>query len=289
MKYRDREGNTIVNETSQDKLLQFLYNTLPGRAVLKVMTKPCVSQLIGKALNLSVSTLMIDSFIKKNGIRMADYIPCRYSSYNDFFTRRIKPSKRPINNSEDVLISPSDGKVTAYRISPDSLLRIKNSRYTVKSLLRDEALAEEFNGGVCVIIRLTVDNYHRYCYVDSGNKSDNCYIPGVLHTVNPVAMEYYKIYAENSREYTVIDSDNFGRLIQMEVGALAVGRISNHHGSGRITKGSEKGYFEFGGSTIVLLFREGCVELDSDIWDNTAEDCETIVKMGERIGRSIKE
>lgn len=286
MKYRDRQGNTFENDTAQDKLLRRLYGSVPGRKLISLLIKPRVTEIMGFFMDRSVSTLMIDGFVKKNNIQMSDYIPTRYKSYNEFFTRRIKPSKRSFDPDETVLCSPCDGKVSAYNITPGLTVNIKGSNYSVKSLLRNTELSEEMAGGVMMIIRLTVDNYHRYAYIDDGFKSGNFYIPGVFHTVNPIALEHANIYYENSREYTVINSIHFGTFIQMEVGALGVGKIVNYDEECEIYRGDEKGRFEFGGSTVVLLFEKDAIIPDADLIKNTEEGCETIIKLGERIGVS---
>ena len=106
----------------------------------------------------------------------------------------------------------------------------------------------------------------------------------MLHTVNPIANDVYPIYKENAREYSILHTDAFGDILMMEVGALLVGRIVNHHGAAEVRRGQEKGYFQFGGSTVVLLVEKGRLTVDSDILANSAEGAETIVKMGEKIG-----
>lgn len=286
MNYKDRDGKEYIISTSQDRFLHFLYNNRLGRSLLKVMISEQVTDFIEWYMNTRLSTLKIDGFIKKNNIKISDYEKKFYKNYNEFFTRRIKKSKRPINMDENVLISPSDGKVTVYPISDRLIVNIKHIDYSVKSLLLDRELAEEMEGGWLYVIRLTVDNYHRYCYPDSGYQYENYYIPGVFHTVNPVALENTSVFAQNARAYTIIDSDNFGRLIQMEVGAMGVGRIVNHKESTFVKKGQEKGYFEFGGSTICLFVTKDGAQPDEDIIKNTADGFETLVKMGERIGIS---
>ena len=112
-------------------------------------------------------------------------------------------------------------------------------------------------------------------------------IPGVLHTVNPLANDHYPIYKENSREYTVIHNDIFGDVLTMEVGALMVGKIHNHHEKAQVKRGQEKGYFLFGGSTVVMLLEKDRIRLDEDILRNSAEGIETIVKYGEKIGIAL--
>ena len=129
-----------------------------------------------------------------------------------------------------------------------------------------------------------MDDYHRYCYIADGEKTANIHIPGVLHTVNPIANDVYPIYVQNSREYSLLRTDTFGDVLMMEVGALLVGKIVNHHEASSVRRGQEKGYFQFGGSTVVLLLEKDRVQLDEDIITNSRENCETIVKMGEKIG-----
>ena len=138
-----------------------------------------------------------------------------------------------------------------------------------------------------MLFRLTVDDYHHYLYPLSGIESTRVVIPGVFHTVNPYAAGIRPIYRENTREYTCTETE-FGTLLQMEVGALLVGRISNHKGSGPVQRGTEKGMFEFGGSTVVLMLEPGRLTPDEDILRNSSVGEETIVKMGERIGTLIR-
>lgn len=286
MKYRDLNGKEYIYDTTQDKFLRLLYGTAPGRRIISRLVRPGVSEFAGRVMDSRISSLFISRFVRKNGIKLSEYVPTRYRSYNDFFTREIKTESRSFPDDVNVLASPCDGKVTAHRISDRLVMKIKGTDYSIKSLLLNRELCEEFAGGYCVIIRLSVDNYHRYAYIDDGYKTDNYYIAGLFHTVNPVAMEHNNIYYENSREYTVIDTEHFGRIVQMEVGALAVGRIVNYDGEGQIERGAEKGYFEFGGSTVVLLLKSEQVRIDDVFLKNTEEGFETFIKLGERLGCS---
>ena len=114
-------------------------------------------------------------------------------------------------------------------------------------------------------------------------------LPGVFHTVNPAANDVYPIYKENAREYCLLKTERFGTILMMEVGAMMVGKISNlQKKTATVKKGQEKGNFEFGGSTVILLLQPGKVRIDYDLLDNTEEGYETIVKMGERIGECKK-
>lgn len=287
MKYKDRDGNSIISDTKQDKSLEYMYERAPFRLMLKLLSAPWVSDLCGKFMDSWMSTFMIDPFVKKNNIKMSDYERKQYRSYNEFFTRKVKPKARPINKEPQTLIAPCDGKVSAYPITLDAKFKIKDSTYTVESMLRNKELAKDYIGGTCVILRLTVDNYHRFCYVDDAVKERNNFIPGRLYTVNPIILDHVNIYKENSRSYCVLDTANFGKVIQMEVGALMVGKIHNYHRQAIVRRGQEKGRFEFGGSTVVLLLQRDMAAIDNDILINTKEGYETIVQMGEQIGKAM--
>ena len=216
---------------------------------------------------------------------MADYENREFSSFNDFFTRKLAPGKRCPDADPSAVIAPADSKLTVYDIDEDSIYRIKGADYSIAKLLgNDYALAREFMGGKCFIYRLTVDNYHRYCYPDKGREETYRFIPGILHTVNPIATARYDVYGKNCRELTLLDTENFGRIAYIEVGAMMVGRINNHHSTPSFNRGDEKGYFSFGGSTIILLYKKDAVSVDADIAENSKTEIETTVLFGEKVG-----
>ena len=283
--YITRDGTKIDGTTGQDHLLEVIYGHALTRMLLRPFLSPAVSDICGKFLSTRLSRRIVPSFVKKNHIDLGIYEKQEFDSYNAFFTRKIKAEQRPINDQKNVLISPSDGKVTAYPITQKGRFWIKHTQYTAAQLLKDERLAERYMGGWIYVIRLTVDDYHRYCYVADGRKSRQRKIRGVLHTVNPVANDYYPIYKMNSREYCLLKTKELGTILLMEVGALMVGKISNHEeDSAQVKRGDEKGMFEFGGSTIVVMTEPGMAEPDKDIIHNTKAQAETLVKMGEPIG-----
>lgn len=269
----------------QDRILEYLYKTTTGRKILKVLICPQVSKLAGKVLDSELSQWLISPFIKANNIDMSEYENQNYHSFNEFFTRRIKSGKRPIEQDRDCLISPCDGAALVLPINEESFFSIKKSAYTVRRLLRSRKLAEKYKGGTAVIVRLEVHDYHRYCYVDDGVVSQYRTIPGVFHTVQPIANEHYPIYHENTREYCTLHSENFKDIIIMEVGALLVGRIVNDKNRGIVSRGEEKGRFEYGGSTVVLLLEKDAVRWNKELLENSSKGVETPVKMGEVLGK----
>jgi phosphatidylserine decarboxylase len=284
MDYIDLQGKKVSNITNQDKLLSFLYTNIFGRMLLKPLIQPQVSKLAGRYLSSAHSKWLISKFIERNEINMDIYEECDYSSFNDFFTRKIKLDCRPVPEDLDVLISPCDCLATVYPIQENTTFSIKNTEYTLRSLLRSPRLAKRFRGGYAYVLRLTVEDYHRYLYSVSGKQSKNYHIDGTYHTVNPIANDYLPIYKENTREYTVIHSKEFGDVLQMEVGALLVGKISNHKQSTVVTRGEEKGFFEYGGSTIVVLTQKGRVTPRSDLLTNSKNGYETKVLQAHPLG-----
>lgn len=280
----DRLGNIQTNGESQNNFLKKLYGTFLGRCALKILVCRFVSNLGGWYMNSRFSKWQIESFIEKNNIDMSQFENRQFTSYNDFFTRKILPGKRPYSKDDNVLISPADAKLSCYRIDDKCRVTIKDTSYSLEELLEDKELANEYLNGYWLVFRLTVDDYHRYHYIDDGKIIGNKFINGKFHTVNPIANDYYPIYKQNTRSYTVIESKNFGKMVQMEVGAMMVGRIVNYPKK-QCYRGEEKGYFEFGGSTVVILLKENQAIIDEDIVKNTINDKETVVKLGESIGK----
>lgn len=267
-------------------LLSFLYTTPVGRGLLSILVSPAVSQAAGMVMNSGLSSLAVPGFIKSHDIDVSEFEKTSFSSYNDFFTRKLKSGARPFEVSDDALISPCDAKLTLYPIMKDSRFWIKQGQYTLKSLLRDEKLAKQFEGGILWQLRLSVDDYHRYIYPVSGRRSHERTIHGVFHTVQPIALEHCPVYKENTRKYCLIKTKELGTVLMMEVGAMMVGRITNHDDMpGNVTCGEEKGYFEFGGSTIILLTQKDTVVPRKDIVYHSISGGEAFIKQGEKIAR----
>ncbi len=267
--------------------LRFLYGTKFGSLVLRLISRRWLSKLAGKYMSSRLSKRKIKKYIEKHGIDMSCFIEEDYKCFNDFFTRRIKPELRPFDTDSDAFVSPCDGSVSAYKIEDGLKFNAKGFDYDVQTLVGDAELAAMYDGGLCIVFRLAVTDYHRYFFIDDGTASGNKFIKGRLHTVQPAALEKRRVFTENCREVTVLDTARFGKITQVEIGAMMVGRISNNIKEGAFAFGEEKGKFDFGGSTVILLVQKDRVELDAEFFDNTADDCETVVKCGERIGTLI--
>ena len=269
--------------------LRFLYRTLVGRFILKIITARWISKLVGKILDSRISKPLISRFVKKNNIDLSEFYSDNFSCFNDCFTRKIREGKRVIDKSPQALVSPCDSLLSAYNIDESLVLKIKGSEYKISDLLNNSSLAESFNGGLALVFRLCVTHYHRYIYFDSGKKGDNVFIGGKLHTVRPIALETLPVFVRNCREYTIMQTEHFGTAAQIEVGALLVGKIKNHHKEYSFVRGEEKGMFLYGGSTIVILLQKDKVHIRDDIFKATKNGEETDVLLGECIGKSLQE
>lgn len=266
------------------KSVTFLYGTYAGRFLLKIIMKFHLDCLITNFLWSSYSKPLIKWYIKKNKIFITKEQMSSFRSYRDFFARTrddIDFDKTP-----DHLISPCDGWLSAFQIDQESCFAIKNSYYKIKDFIKDEELAKSYIGGTCLMFRLCVSDYHHYCYIDDGYQGINHFIPGVLHSVQPIACEKYPVFVLNKRNWCLLTTKHFGPVVQCEIGALVVGGIFNEKENERFFKGTEKGHFEIAGSTIVLLFEKDQIKLRQEFLNELSFNEEIQVKMGDWIGTS---
>ncbi len=264
--------------------VKFLYTSLFGRLLLKLIVNKWVSSLVGKYMNSKLSIKRIDKTIKDNNIDMNLYEEKEYTSFNDFFIRK----KKNLNFDTKVndFVSPADSKLLAIKLNKDSSFDIKGSIYTLKDVVNED-ITKKYHNGYALIFRLEVTDYHRFHFIDDGKLDEYKYIKGKFHTVQPIAYNK-KIFHKNAREYTTLHTKNFGDVIEVDVGALCVGKITNNKSIKSFKKGDEKGYFEFGGSTIILFVEDNKVIIDNDILLNSTLGKETVVSCGEKIGIKVK-
>lgn len=275
-----------MKKDENGRVVRWLYQTVPGRMVLRVLVHPRLSRVAGKFLDSRFSKFLIPVFIKNCGIDLSDYKTSGWNCFNDCFTRQLKPGRRPFSEKPQDFCAPCDGYLSIYPIHKGMVMPIKQSAYSVSSLLGGSPLARRYEGGTALVFRLCVHHYHRYAYLDRGSKGPNVFIPGELHTVRPIALESLPVFARNSREYTRMDTENFGPVTQVEVGAMLVGKIRNHQQEGRFCRGQEKGMFLYGGSTVVLLLEKDRVELDPQLSQSGKNCAEIPVRMGQVLGHA---
>ncbi len=285
----NRQTKTLETETVFEQgLMEFLFGTRLGFWLAETVLKHrWPTMLFSYWQHSGFTKPKIQQFVAQYGIN-TDEIErplASFTSFNDFFIRKLKAAARPIDRTPGHLISPADARLLAYEIKHDTLLPVKGRAFTLRELLRDP-VADEYLDGLCLIFRLAPVDYHRFAYVDDGEQSPIKVINGYYRSVNPLAIwRQLPVFSENQREYCVLHTRNFGAVVHVDVGATGVGRMVQHQRQGGLCRrGQEKGYFEFGGSTSILLFKPDMVKLDDDIAVHAAKGIETLVRYGEKIG-----
>ncbi len=287
IRYVERDSGAIKTEKVYGELwLDWLYHNPFGQATLWAVAKrKFVTSVYGDMMDKKSSVEKVQPFIREYHVDIGIAQKEHFASFNEFFVRKLKPEARPINTDSLVVTSPADGKILAYADVSKSDFYIKGFRFNVHSFLENETLAKKYDDGAMIVFRLAPPDYHRYHFPVSGTvPPQNTKINGDYYSVNPLALrKKAQIFWLNKREYGVIKSPVFGDVLMSEVGATMVGSIIQTYRGTGVQKGQEKGYFKFGGSTVVLLFEKNAIKIDDDLLKNTARGLETTIKMGERI------
>lgn len=293
IQYYDRKTHKYETEkVAGDRYLKWTYSSPVGMGLLELfIKKKAFSKIYGAFCDSKSSLKKVYSFIEDFDINLSHSKKSinEFSSFNDFFTRRLKEEARPVDRDSNTLVSPGDGRLLAYEnIDLNKLIQVKGFTYSLYELIDNSNTAEKFSGGVCVILRLCPTDYHRFHFVDDGICDETAKITGDYYSVNPVALgKIPELFCKNKREWSVFHSNNFGDILLIEVGATCVGSIvQTYTPREKVSKGDEKGYFKFGGSTTILFFEKDKVHIDRDIMEETNKGYETKVLMGEAIGKN---
>lgn len=293
LKIYNRQSQII--ETEQivgKKYLQWLYYKTSGNFFLeRVVKRKLASKFYGVLKNRKKSKKKIRDFIKENKIAEEEFLQkvSEYKNFNEFFYRKLKADARNINSDPKVLSSPADGRVFIYEdIETDKIVQIKGMDFNLAQLVGSEDSISEYNGGTMIIVRLNPTDYHRFHFPDSGIPNKTREIKGAYYSVNTGVLDRIdNIYLKNKRTITEFTSDNFDNMLYLEIGATFVGTIIQTFEAGKqVAKGAEKGYFKFGGSTVILFLKKGKFIPDDDIAEYTGKKIETLVKMGESLGKA---
>lgn len=287
--YIDRKsGEKIKEKVPGEIYLRWLYNNPFAKIALHgAIKRKFVSDYYGKKMDSKDSRKKIAEFVKEYNINMdeSEKIIDEFNSFNEFFFRKLKSKSRTISEKE--VVSPADGKIIAFNsITESEEFFIKGRKFNLKEYLGDESLAKEFEGGAMAIIRLAPVDYHRFHFPIDGTAGKNIKINGDYFSVSPIALKKsIEIFMENKREYCIVENKNIGKAVVSEIGATMVGSIIQTYGEKQeIKKGEEKGYFKFGGSSVMILFQKDRIKFDEDLINNTKAGYETYIKMGEGIG-----
>lgn len=285
--YIDREtGRQQAEIIYGESELNFLYGSRCGGVLRRLfVTRPWFSHLHGWCKRRACSRGAIQQFISQYGVNLDEVEKPldAYRSLDDFFSRRLKAGARPINPEPRALVSPADGRVLVYPQLAGQALRVKGQRVAIADLLGCPQAAAQLADGCAVVVRLAPKDYHRFHFPVEGRVLESRSIAGRLESVHPIALDAGAPSFANKRVVTRLETPLFGTLYMVDVGALTVGTIVQTHSDGSVEKGQEKGYFRFGGSTVVLLWGAQGPTFDQDLIDNTALQLETLVKLGQQI------
>ena len=283
----DRETGEIKEEIIYGRsALEFAYRTRLGRAAMPALPHGLLSWTYGYLNRRPSSKKKIPAFIETLGIDAdeAELPVSEYKTLDDFFCRRLKPEARPVDGTPDRIVSPADGRTMVFPAVEDLEFTIKGCQVMIADLLGDRSRGDNLRGGAVAVVRLAPCDYHRFHFPDSGTAPATRLLPGRLHSVHPFALENNAPSFRNKRTITYLVSDSFGRITLVEVGAFAVGSIVQTYEPGKVERGQEKGYFRFGGSTVVMLLEANRVVFDDDLIAASKRGIETFVKMGSSIG-----
>lgn len=278
-----------------EKTMAFLYNSKYGRKLSTLLsTSPLLSRLYGWMQKFWWTKRKIPGFVKRHNIKVSDFKKSlsEFTSFNDFFTRELTPQARPIVQDKSICITPVDGSYLVYpNISEFDEFVVKSKRFSLPKLLGNDELVKKYMSGSMVFARLALFDYHRFHFPADCRPEPTRLINGHLFSVHPIAVkDNFIIFCENKRTVTLLKTQDFGDIVYLEIGALNVGSIVQTFQPGKLYhKGDEKGFFEFGGSTVILIFEPNTIQFDDDLLRNSRMGLETRCLMGESLGRSLIE
>lgn len=273
-----------------ERLFPWLYTSPVGRRVRPLLLESKrVHELVDWYADTALSRRHIDYAVRTYGIELDDFIvpPGGFTSFNDFFTRKLKPGARPLDPDPDVLVSPADGQLLVLpELRSDTELVVKGVAFELRQLLADDAEAALFDGGSAGIFRLYARDCHRIVFPCSGVVHAPRRIAGHYYAVTPFPGNDVSHFARNQRVVTRFDSDAFGPLAFVDIGGFCISSIVSTATPGaHVEKGDEKSYFRYGGSTLVLLATRGAVQYDARFIAASARGDETPIQIGQRVAR----
>lgn len=269
-----------------DAVIRFIYQTLPGQILgERIFKKPWVSRIYGRIQDSVLSRVKIEKFIREFEIPMEEYEEREFQSFNDFFTRKFKDGKRPFIAANSEMPAFAEGRYFAFeQVTSQMTFPVKGEELSVAKLLGFRDKAQPFIGGPLLLARLCPVDYHRFHFPDQGEVLEQYRLPGGLHSVNPFALRYRgDIFVTNERQVAILETQNFGKLAYVEVGALCVGKIVQTYQGTRFNRGDEKGLFHFGASTVIVCGEKGAWKPNEEILEQTRQGRETLIRLGESV------
>ena len=293
IQFFNRSKGTVETERVYgENWLKLIYDNPFGKLLLwAAVKKSWFSRWYGWRMSQPASKTRIRPFIRKYKLDEEEFDsdPEGFRSFNEFFSRKLKPDARPIEQENAVAVFPADGRHLGVQdLSANLGFYVKGQKFDLPKLFQSEELAGRFRKGSLIISRLCPVDYHRFHAPVSGKISEARLINGSLFSVNPIALrKRLSVFWENKRYLCMIDSDYHGKVAQFIVGATCVGSATfTFSQNQRVKKGEELGYFSFGGSSVLTLFEKDRLRISEDVQQHSQANIETYAKMGEEMGRS---
>jgi phosphatidylserine decarboxylase len=283
----DRSSGAAFQEFMEDS--PATYESHPHRSVAQWLeSHPLYDGLIAAYQNTRLSAWKIGRFVRRHNIDMSEFEPGPYRTYAEFFDRRFLPGKRAFPEDANDMGAFGEGRYFAWEsLDPGMIFPVKGWSLNPATLLGGEERVPGFAGGPVILARLSPVDYHHLHYPDDGVTVEEKRLGHRLWTVNKNAMNNQPdILFRNERHVQLLETEHFGRLGFVEIGALSVGRIVQVHGKDTpFRRGEEKSVFRFGGSAVVVFGQKGAWRPADDILRNTLKGMETYVRLGDVIAR----
>lgn len=278
-----------------DGFIRLLYENEVGKRSNRIFANAMFSKAYGALQDLKFSRRKVRPFIQQFDIPIDEYEPGSvkaldprdsYATFNEFFIRKFRLGKRAFVPDYGRMPAFAEARYVGHSsISAETSFPVKGKFLTAEGLLGNRDIARPFEDGPLLIARLCPVDYHRYHYPDSGKVLDHFFVHGRYDSVNPLALRLKPdIFIANERQVSILQTEHFGKIAYVEVGAICVGKIvQSHRWTRPFLRGEEKGYFLFGGSTVVVIGERGAWRPSQDILEKTRQGIETYVRLGDEV------
>ena len=272
-----------------ERYLRWAYYNPLGKVVLKLLLGNLFfSRFYGWLMDRPSSAKKIIPFIDRYGLEVEEFLqaPGSFPHFNAFFYRQLKPTARPVHRDSPSLVFPADGRHLAYdAVKKEDAVLAKGRVLDLAGLLGSEELAHELDGGGILISRLCPVDCHRFHAPGCGVASKPRLIEGPLYSVNPLALaQNFRYLTENRRWVIEMKSDWGRRWAMVVIGATCVGSVEFTYRPGKLEKGSELGYFKFGGSCLITVIPAGMAQIDQALLRESQKGYESYDRMGRVFG-----
>ncbi len=289
MEVWDRKNSRTIKEPIlSESIFRWLHESRLGIEVAdRLISKRWFSRLYGWPRNLPSSANMISDFSDKYQLDLSEFTNSEWKTFNDFFIRKFKTGARKFSEDPLDYCSPCEGRLLV--AEGNGPFPVKGVELNLTELVQSSSLVKEFEDCHILVYRLSPFDYHRFHFSDDGKILESYEIPGRLTSVHPMSLKVFpRTFLENQRKVSLQETQRFGRILSVEVGALCVGRIHSLSAPSEFKKGEENGYFLFGGSTLIQVIKKSALIIDRDISEKSQAGLECFVRLGERLGQVVE-